>query len=263
MEKMVKAVISFVLVLSLMACSSSTKAEDNSLKDILDKGEIVIGFTDYPPMGFMVDGEATGFDLDIAKEVAERLGVNPVFQYIDWDAKVLELNSKAIDVIWNGLTITEERKNEILFSKPYFDNRIVILTLSDSSVVSIDDLSGLKVGVELQSSGQSSLENSDIYASLDEMVKFTSISEALMALNANTIDAIVADEIFARYAVSKDSKNYKVAEDVFGSENYGIGFRLSDVALRDRIDEIIDEIAREGIGSEISTKWFGEDLLKR
>ena len=122
MKKMMIVFMGLVLVLSLMACSTSTDTQDNSLQDILDKGEIVIGFTDYPPMGFMVDGEATGFDLDIAKEVAERLGVNPVFQYIDWDAKVLELNSKAIDVIWNGLTITEERKNEILFSKPYFDN---------------------------------------------------------------------------------------------------------------------------------------------
>jgi polar amino acid transport system substrate-binding protein len=263
MKRFVKGLMVFVLAFSLVACSSNTDMQDNSLQDVLDKGEIVIGFTDYPPMGFMVDGEATGFDLEIAKEVADRLGVKAVFQYIDWDAKVLELNSKAIDVIWNGLTITEERKQEILFSKPYFDNRIVILTLQSSTVDAIADLSGLKVGVELQSSGQSALEDSEVFNSLDELVKFTSISEALMALNSNTIDAIVADEIFARYAVSKDSENYRVATEVFGSENYGIGFRLSDVALRDKVDEIIDEIAEEGLGATISLEWFGEDLLKR
>lgn len=263
MKKWMNISLGLILSLALFSCSSTSSLEDNSLQDILDKGELVIGFTDYPPMGFMVDNEATGFDLEIAKEVADRLGVKAVFQYIDWDAKVLELESKAIDVIWNGLTITEEREKEILFSKPYFDNRIVILTLKNSDIDVISDLAGLKVGVELQSSGQVSLEGNAVYSELEEMVKFTSISEALMALNANTIDAIVADEIFARYAVSKDSSNYQVASEVFGSENYGIGFRLEDLALRDRVDEIIDEMAEEGLGAEISMTWFGEDLLKR
>lgn len=262
---LLKKIILIGLVFGLLsACAQTSETtEDTSLTDVQDKGTLVIGFTEYPPMGFMENGEATGFDLEIAKEVCAELGVEAVFQYIDWDSKVMELNSKNIDVIWNGLTITEDRAKEILFSKPYFDNRIVILTTVDSSINAISDLSDLNVGVEIQSSGQAALEASDVYASLEEMVQFTTISEALMALNSGSIDAIVADEIFARYAVSKDAASYRVADEVFGSENYGIGFRLEDVALRDAVDAIIDEMAANGKGAEISTTWFGEDLLTR
>lgn len=261
--KKVIALIGLVLVLMAGCAAPVEPSGDKSLSDVIDKGTLVIGFTEYPPMGFMENGEATGFDLDIAKEVCERLGVEAVFQYIDWDSKVIELDNKNIDVIWNGLTITAEREEEILFSKPYFDNRVVILTLSGSTVDSISDLAGLKVGVEVQSSGQAALEGNAIFSSLNEMVKYTTITEAVLDLNANGIDAIVADEIFARYAISKDAGNYRVATEVFGSENYGIGFRLEDVALRDRVDELIDEIAADGTGSTISNTWFGEDLLKR
>lgn len=262
---MKKRMITLMMVglMVLVGCAKPTSTEDTSLQTVLDKGTLVIGFTEYPPMGFMENGEATGFDLDIAKEVCKQLGVEPVFQYIDWDAKVMELNAQNIDVIWNGLTITEDRAKEILFSKPYFDNRIVILTLVDSNINAISDLEQKNVGVEIQSSGQSALEGNSVYSNLKEMVQFTTISEALMALNSGSIDAIVADEIFARYAVSKDATSYRVADDVFSSENYGIGFRLSDVALRDKVDEIIDGMAQDGSGSAISEKWFGEDLLVR
>lgn len=251
-----------ILVMILSGCSAAS-GKDTSLTDVMDKGKLIVGYTEYPPLGFTENGVTTGFDIDIAKEVAKRMDIDVEFQYIDWDSKVLELNNKNIDVIWNGLTITEERKEEILFSKPYFDNRIVILTLTDSNVDTIAALSGLKVGVELKSSGQDALEKNAVFAQLDEMVKFTSVTEATLALKSGAIDAIVADEIFARYAVSKDTSNYRIAQEVFNSENYGIGFRLEDVALRDKIDEIIDEIASDGTGSTISLKWFGEDLLLR
>jgi polar amino acid transport system substrate-binding protein len=257
-----KKLLTIFLIVLLGACAASS-SKDTSLSDVKKSGKLVIGYTEYPPMGFSENNVVTGFDIDIAREVAKRLGVEAVFQIIDWDAKVLELNSKNIDVIWNGLTITAEREKEILFSKPYFDNRIVILTLSTSSVDSIANLSGLNVGVELQSSGQSALEKSSVFASLKEMVKYSTISEAILDLQAGGIDAIVADEIFARYAVSKNPTNYRIATEVFNSENYGIGFRLADKTLRDKIDLIIDEIAADKTGLAISKKWFGEDLLKR
>ncbi len=257
-----KKILTILLVVLLSACST-TVAKDSSLSDITKKGKLVIGFTEYPPLGFTENGAVTGFDIDIAKEVAKRLGVEAVFQIIDWDAKVLELNSKNIDVIWNGLTITADREKEILFSKPYFDNRIVILTLAASKAEKIANLSGLKVGVELQSSGQAALEKSTVFGSLKEMVKYSTMTEAILDLQAGGIDAIVADEIYARYAVSKNPANYRIASEVFNSENYGIGFRLKDVTLRDKIDKTIDAIATDGMGAIISKKWFGENLLKR
>lgn len=258
-----KKLIVFIAMMMLVACTQAPVEGDLSLKTIEDNGKMIVGFTEYPPMGFKENGEVTGFDIDIAKEVAERLGVEAEFVYIDWDAKVLELNGKNIDMIWNGLTITPEREEEILFSKPYFDNRIVIISFKDTGIDKIADLSTKKVGVELQSSGQAAVEGNDVFASINELVKYTTITEAILDLKAGGIDAIVADEIFARYAVSKEADQYQVASEVFNSENYGIGFRLEDVALRDKVDAIIDEMAADGTATEISMKWFGENLLKR
>lgn len=259
-----KKLLFILLAILLVGCQAKVVEDvDNSLNNIIEKGKMIVGFTEYPPMGFKENGEVTGFDIDIAKAVGEKLGVEIEFVYIDWDAKVLELEAGNIDMIWNGLTITEDRKKEILFSKPYFNNRIVILTLKDSPINSISDLSDKNVGVELQSSGQSALEASEVFGSINEMVKYTTITEAVLDLKAGGIDAIVADEIFARYAVSKEADAYKIPEDVFNSENYGIGFRLEDVALRDKIDDIIDGLAEDGTALEISLKWFGEDLLLR
>lgn len=259
-----KKLLFILLAILLVGCQAKVVEDvDNSLNNIIEKGKMIVGFTEYPPMGFKENGEVTGFDIDIAKAVGEKLGVEIEFVYIDWDAKVLELEAGNIDMIWNGLTITEDRKKEILFSKPYFNNRIVILTLKDSPINSISDLSDKNVGVELQSSGQSALEASEVFGSINEMVKYTTITEAVLDLKAGGIDAIVADEIFARYAVSKEADAYKIPEDVFNSENYGIGFRLEDVALRDKVDEIIDGLAEDGTALEISLKWFGEDLLLR
>jgi polar amino acid transport system substrate-binding protein len=259
-----KKLLFILLAILLVGCQAKeVEVGDNSLNNIVEKGKMIVGFTEYPPMGFKENGEITGFDIDIAKAVGEKLGVDIEFVYIDWDAKVLELEAGNIDMIWNGLTITEDRKKEILFSKPYFNNRIVILTLKDSMINSINDLAEMNVGVELQSSGQSALESSVVFESIEEMVKYTTITEAVLDLKAGGIDAIVADEIFARYAVSKEVDAYKIPDDVFNSENYGIGFRLEDVALRDKIDQIIDELAEDGTALEISLKWFGEDLLLR
>lgn len=261
---MIKKLLLLSVVLAVLAgCSTKAGDTDTSLSDVEKAGKLVVGYTEYPPMGFTENGEVTGFDIDIANEVCDRLGVDCEFQVIDWDAKVMELNNKNIDVIWNGLTITPAREEEILFSKPYFDNRIVILSKTGSGLNAIADLAGKKVGVELASSGQSAVEANAVFANLGELVKFTTITEAVLDLNAGNIDAIIADEIFARYAVSKDAGAYVVATEVFNSENYGIGFRLTDVALRDKIDEILDEMADDGSAADISIKWFGEDLLKR
>lgn len=262
---MKKLLVLTVLLVALMGCTAQTAQEegDTSLQYILDQGVMIVGYTEYPPLGFNEDGVVTGFDIDIAKVVAERLGVEVEFIYIDWDSKEFELNAKNIDMIWNGFTITEERKEKVLFSKPYFDNRIVILSKEAAAVDTIADLAGKKVGVEISSSGQIALEKSDVFIELDEMVQYTTITEAILDLRAGGIDAIVADEIFARYAVSKDTESYVIGSEVFQSENYGIGFRLEDVTLQEKIDEILDEMAQDGSALEISMKWFNEDLLKR
>jgi len=258
-----KKIAVLLLSLGLLFGCTTTDKSDDSLQAIKDAGVLIVGYTEFPPMGFTENGVATGFDIDLAREVASRLGVDVTFQYIDWDAKVLELANN-VDVIWNGLTITPERQLEMTFSKPYLNNRIVILTLSDSSINSLADLADKKVGVELDSSGQIAVQdNTAVSGSINELVKYSNYVEAVLDLNAGGVDAVVVDEIFARYAIRQNAGAYKIADEVFNSENYGLGFRLGDVKLQTEVDKILDEMIADGTAAEISIKWFGEDVIVR
>lgn len=253
-----------LLILILTACSKET-SNLTSLQTIQEKKTMVVGFTNYPPLGFKDENqEIVGLDIDIATAVAERLGVSVTFQYIDWDNKMFELNNHNIDMIWNGFTITTEREKEVNFSKPYMDNQIVILSLSTRPISTIKDLKGLDVGVETQSSGQIAIEKHPIIDDINELQKYTNISEALLALNAKTVDAIVVDVTFAGYLSQQNPNQYHVSDASFDSELYGIGFRKDeDDSLKDAIDAIIDELILSKEAQEISEKWLGKDMIKR
>lgn len=261
-----KKIITIIGLFTLLAgCSNEGNAKtDESLENILEEEVLVVGHTDYPPFGMLDDGESIGFDIDMAEELTNRLGVELETKYIDWDSKQFELDNKNIDAIWNGFTITPAREKEVTFTKPYFDNHIVMMSLKGNSYESLDDLKDKRVGVELQSSGQIAVEErEDVYESIDEMMKYTSVSEALLALKAGGIDVIVVDENFARYVSSKESELYEISDARFNPENYGIGLRKGSEKLAERMDEIIDEMIEDGTASEISKKWFGEDLISR
>lgn len=261
---MKKLMIVFMFLFLLLGCTQAeVLQEDQSLEKILEKSSFKIGFTNYPPFGMINEGESIGFDIDMAREVATRMGVSFDSKYIDWDSKQFELDSGNIDAIWNGFTITEKRAEEVTFTKPYFDNHIVMMSLKGNTYQSLEDLSNKIVGVELQSSGQIALEEmEDVYASLN-MMKYTSVSEALMALKTGGIDVIVVDENFARYVSSKEKELFEISEARFNPENYGVGLSKGSLLLAAKIDTIIDEMIQDGSASEISIKWFGEDLISR
>lgn len=252
------------MTLILVGCNTS-QSDSNSLETIKENGKMVVGFTHYPPLGFKDEnGEIVGLDIEIAEKVAEKLGVNVEFQYIDWDNKTFELNNKNIDMIWNGFTVTEERKEEVDFSKPYMDNQIVIVSRTDTPLYTIEDLKGKDVAVETQSSGQLAIEKNSVIESISSLQKYTSISDALLALNAKTVDAIIADITYAGYLQNQNEDAYIISDEAFDSEYYAIGFRKEDDdTLKDEIDKIIDELIEEGIASEISLKWLNKDLIKR
>ncbi len=261
MKKLFLLVLLLGSIFTLIACMDSKI----DLEYINEKGTFVLGFTDFPPMGFNENGEPTGFDIEIAKLVFERLDIQLEFRYIDWDSKVVELRSKRIDAIWNGLTITDERKLEMTFSRPYFDNNLIIISKSASEITGISDLTDKNIGVELSSSADISIsKNESIMNSAKEIKKYGTSSEAILALNAGLVDAVIVDEIYARYVVLKDTSNsYSISTDIIGSESYGIGFRLGDEKLRDLIDQTLDELYEEGLIDEISIKYFGVTLFIR
>jgi len=205
-----------------------------------------------------------GFDIDLAKEVAKRMDVELKIQPIDWDAKVLNLKNKDIDLIWNGLTVTEERKKQIDFSKPYIESRQIIIVNSGSTINTKQDLADKIVAVQLESTGQYALyEDEKTVKSLKEVRKFSNFTEALLDLKAERVDAVIIDEIVGRYYMTKRPGTYKVAEEDFGKDAYAIGFRKGDQSFLEEVDKILDEMRADGTTAEISKKWFDEDIVTK
>ncbi len=227
---------------------------------------IVIGLDDhFPPMGFRDEkNEIVGFDIDLAREAGKRLGVEVTFKPIDWSAKEAELNGKRIDVLWNGLTITEERKANILFTKPYLENRQIIVVPEKSAINTKAELKDKVVGVQDGSSAVDAVNrDAETAKGLKELKKFSDNVTALMDLSAGRLDAIVVDEIVGRYYVAKKPGEYRVLEENFGTEDFGVGVRKDDTELMGKIDKALDDMKADGTAATISTKWFGKDILKK
>ncbi|MFA9441576.1 amino acid ABC transporter substrate-binding protein [Uliginosibacterium sp. sgz301328] len=227
--------------------------------------KIVVGLDDnFPPMGFRDEkNELVGFDIDLAREAAKHLGVEVEFKPIDWNAKEAELNGKRVDVLWNGLTITEQRKQNIGFSKPYLENHQIIVVRAGSPIKTKADLAGKVVGVQEGSSAVEAVEKDDAtLKSLKEFKKFGDNVTALLDLTAGRLDAIVVDEVVGRYYTAKKPGDYIVLDDNFGTEEYGVGVRKEDTALLGKLDEAMDKMKQDGSAAKISTTWFGKDVVK-
>lgn len=260
MKKLLGLFLVLIVSIVLVGCS---KAPINTWASIEERGYFIVGLDDtFAPMGFRDnDGELVGFDVDLAKAVSEELGVEVRFQPIDWDAKVLELNSGTIDMIWNGLTITDARKEEMLFSDAYIANTQMIMVLADSDIDLISDLAGKKLGVQTSSAAEEAVNANAISSDLGEYLKYDTYNQALLELENGTIDAVVIDEIMGRYTMSQNPGVFGVASENFGEEEYGVGFRLESSEIRDAINEAIAALILDGTASDISETWFGEDIF--
>jgi polar amino acid transport system substrate-binding protein len=260
-----KNILTFLLlgmaVLLISGCGESNK--DNSWQKVKDRGQFVLGLDDsFPPMGFRDEnGKIVGFDVDLAKEVCARLKVKLKLQPINWDAKEQELNSGKIDCIWNGFTITEERQNKLLFSKPYMKNRQVLIVNAGSAYHTPTDFQGKKLGLQAGSSAADALNSApDFKDSLGEAVEFDDNMTALMDLEKGGVDVVLMDEIVARYYIKSKHKKYQVLDRELASEEYGIGFRKKDQKLMEKIQQALETMAKDGKMKKISVKWFGEDI---
>jgi polar amino acid transport system substrate-binding protein len=256
--------LSFTL---LFGCTSGTDESEDTWSDLEERGTIIVGFDDtFVPMGFKDgSGEIIGFDVDLAKEAISRLGLEAQFQPIDWNLKETELNSKNIDLIWNGYTITDERKEKVNFTKPYLDNRQVIVVLSGSDIDAKADLEGSIVAAQNASSALAAIQAEGAGETFDggEPILFDTYNDAFMDLEAGRVHAVVADEILARYYIAeRGEEKYKVLEEDFGDEEYGVGVRKSDATLLEKLNDALDEMKSDGSAEAISEKWFGENIIK-
>jgi polar amino acid transport system substrate-binding protein len=270
MKKWFGYILVITMILSLTACgskSSSTgsNSEDNSLKNIKDKGKLVLGLDDtFAPMGFHDDnGNIVGFDIDLAEAVAKKLGVELVLQPISWDAKEQELNTKNIDCIWNGLSITPENQENMTMTKSYMKNTIALVVTKDSTIASLADMSGKKLAVQGGSSAEATLdsdENKEFKDSLYQVNSFDKYDIALLDLETGNSDAVLMDSVMANYMITEAGKDFKVLNDVLLEDEYGVGFRKGDVALADAVWNALKELKADKTVDEISTKWFGSDV---
>ncbi len=245
--------------------ASGTKEDqgDMSLEKVMEKGEFILGLDDsFPPMGFRDENnEIVGYDVDLAKEVTARMGVDLVLQPIDWSSKEQELATGNIDCIWNGFTITPEREKVVLFSDPYLNNAQILVVKGSSSFQSIDDLKGKTVGLQGGSTASDALEASpEFKASLDDVIEFSENLTALMDLEAGGVDAVLLDLFVANDNIQRSGKDFRIIEGSLSKEEYGIGFRFNDVKLRDKVQDILNEMAADGTIAKISTKWFNGDI---
>lgn len=276
MFKKVSILMVLVLILSIFAvgCGGSGASEepsagtdtDTSLTDLQSKGTLVVGIDDqFPPMGFVgEDGEITGFDVELSKLVAEKLGVEAEIQPIDWSTKEMELNSGKIDVVWNGYTITAERIKQVEFTKPYLNNEQVIVVASDSPYQSKADLEGKVVGAQAESAGLDALRaDAEFVDSLADVPEYDDYMAALLDLGSSRLDAIAIDKILIGYTISQDPGKYRILDESLADEYYGIGCAKGAVALREAIDKALDELYEDGSIEELSTKWFGENIVIR
>jgi len=253
-----------VILLGLAILSGCGQKKTDSFETMKEKGEIVVGLDDtFVPMGFRNDkGEIVGFDVDLAKEIFTRIGLTPKFQAIDWSLKESELNNGNIDVIFNGYTITDARKEKVNFSDPYLDNRQIIITMANSDIKTKADLAGKVVSVQKESSAYDAVtSDGGVVAKLKDgqLITFDSNLELFLDLEAGRSDAIVLDEVLAKYVLlTKNAADYRILEDNFGNESYGIGFRKADTTLRDKVNVALKEIIADGTFDKIKQVYIND-----
>ena len=226
-------------------------------------GKFTVGFDqEFPPMGFVGDdGQFTGFDLDLAKEVASRLGLEFVPQPINWDAKDMELDSGNIDCIWNGFTM-QGREDAYTWVGPYMANNQVFVVTADSDIASKADLAGKAVEVQKDSSGLAALQgDAELSASFGSMTEVADYNTALMDLESGACDAVCMDSIVAGYQIKSSGKDMKILDDTLSAEEYGIGFKKGEDELAKAVYDTLMEMKDDGTVAKISNDWFGSDVF--
>ncbi|MEE0264389.1 MAG: transporter substrate-binding domain-containing protein [Acutalibacteraceae bacterium] len=262
-----KKILSTILVTAtaatmLAGCGSSA----TDLSYIEGNGKMTIGITYFEPMNYMDEnGVLTGFETEFAEAVCEKMGVKPIFQKIDWDSKEVELNAKTIDCIWNGMTITDERKQNMDISVPYMENKQVMVTKAENAAkfTSADALKGATVVAEKKSAGEDVAKTDEFFAQA-EYISVDSQAKALLEVKSGTADIAVIDYVMSIGTIANgtDYADLKVIDDKgFAPEQYGIAFRKNSPETIKKVNEAIQQLANEGKLEEIAAKYELQDLI--
>ena len=281
MKKILALLLAAMMTLSLAACGSDTGSTDEDSVDtagqdtaepsadddfayIQGNGSMKIGFTYFEPMNYMDDnGEFVGFETEFATAVCEKLGVEPAFVEINWDSKVMELESKNIDCIWNGMTITPELEEALTISDPYIKNYQVVVIRADNAdtYTTTADLVGKTVEAEAGSAGETAISE-DENLSQATYVSVTKQTDALLEVKTGAADAAVMDFVLANAMVGQgDYADLTVIPDLqLSVEEYGIGFRKDSTAA-EKVNAAIQALIDDGTLNTLAEKYGLAELL--
>lgn len=235
---------------------SSTGTSDNVLR---------VGIDDtYPPMEYKDEaGNYTGFDIELAKEIGKKLNKDVEFVPTAWTAIFTGLSSNKYDCIISSLSITDERKKTIAYTRPYVANSQCIIVKSDNtSIGSEKDLGGKIVAVQMGTTSDDACVEFQKSMTFKEYKKYEAMTEALSELKIGRVDAVVCDLVIGKYFVAKDKESFKTVGTTLPNEPIGVGFTKENQAEADKVDKILEEMMNDGTLKAISEKWFGEDMTK-
>lgn len=251
-KKILAGILAMAMVLSMTACGQGAKKPESDKKAIEEKGELVVGITDFEPMDYKDGDDWVGFDADMATAFADELGVKVKFMEIDWDNKVFELEGNTIDCVWNGMTLTDEVKSAMDCSNAYCNNAQIVIVPSAEADKYKDkaNLNGLSFAVEAGSAGEEQAK--------EHKLKYTSVesqANALMEVAAGTSDAAIIDSLMAAAMVGEGTSYSELTYTVgLNSEEYGVGFRKGS-DLKDELNAFLKKSYEDGTMQKIAEKY--------
>ncbi len=266
MKRILSCLLAILMMTLAFAGCSSTPADapaDGETKTF------TVGFdAAFPPYGYADEnGEYVGFDLDLAAEVAKRNNWELVLKPIDWNAKDMQLDSGAIDCIWNGFTING-REDSYTWSKPYVDNSQVIVVRADAGIAKLTDLADKTVIVQTESSAEAALtaeEDNDanlaLAATFKKLERVPDYNTAFMKLESGAADAVAMDVGVANYQVTSRGEGFVILDETISEEQYGVGFKLGNTELRDTVEATLDAMVADGTFTKIAEEWGLSDAV--
>ncbi|WP_367365708.1 amino acid ABC transporter substrate-binding protein [Pediococcus parvulus] len=259
--------ICLLILPSLSGCENETKRANTTdyWSTIKKRGKVIVGLDDsFVPMGFRKkNGQLTGYDIDLAKAVFKLYGIKVDFQSIDWSMNTTELRNRTIDLIWNGFTITPEREKVVSFSHTYLANEQVLVSKKSQNVTSFKKMTGKTLGVQSGSSGAQDVDRQPNL--LKNQIKdktpvlYDSFNDVFIDLNANRIQGLLIDSVYAGYYIKHESdpQSYREIQGKFPKEQFAVGMRKGDKTLQKKINHGLYVLYKNGTLKKINEKWFG------
>ena len=264
MKKLLSLILIAVLLITITVGCTKKQTDLNTFEKVKSSGVLTMGLDDsFPPMEYRDDKNTLiGFDIDLGNALAEKLGVKAEFVATDFSGIIEALKVGKFDLILSCLSITDERKEKILFSEPYImEGQIVAVKKENAStIVTPADLTGKIVAAQL---GSTSEEAAKKLEGLKELKAYDKVTEAFHDLSIGRVDAVVVDELVGMYYISSSANSYAVLSDKLTDEPVGIGFKKEDVELQTAVQKAFDELKANGTLTEISKKWFGIDIYNK